>query len=157
MYHRAIAFGQFGVTFGINAASVAIIDHAVGFEHPVLVIDSCVAFGRNNVLVGIVAKFRRLDEHLSRQAGSLLRGLALRGLGRRRDSSSQHRSTSERERKLEKTARPSPWDPGGCRAYEVQPFWMAVMRPAMRSNTQFSAYRAKGGNDYTAGAKTPPH
>jgi len=30
------------------------------------------------------------------------------------------------------------------------------MRPAMRSNPQFSAYRAKGGNDYTAGAKRRP-
>jgi len=46
MQHRAIAFGQFGVTFGIHAAGVAIINDAVGLERPFFVIDSRVAFGR---------------------------------------------------------------------------------------------------------------
>ena len=60
---RAVAFGQFGMTFGVDAVRIAVINDPVGLENAALVIDPRIAFGRDGILVLVVDEFIGLDEH----------------------------------------------------------------------------------------------
>ncbi len=66
MRHGAIAVGEFRVAFRIDSAAIAVIDDAIRFERPALVINPRIAFGRNRVFINIIAKFAGLNEHLGR-------------------------------------------------------------------------------------------